>query len=138
MAFLYRRTCDDMLMVHVPGRHFFGTPDCEYYEFNDKNIIGYIAESDEFEKFQALFELDVLTHFPKHLGNFVRNYIEENGTRELVETISRDDFSVADEFIRRALVTYSNLSRKQRIKLHLKELDALRKQIRRESRNRLK
>jgi len=129
-----------MLMVHVPNKKFSGTPDCEYYEFSDSNIKGYITDSmhdDEFVKLMSLFELDVISHFPKHIGNFVRTYVEKKSTKELLDSICKEEYSVADEMIRNALKAYTELTLKQRIKLHMKELDNIRKQLRQESRIRL-
>jgi hypothetical protein len=126
-----------MLMVHVPNKKFSGTPDCEYYEFSDNNIKGYITDSmhdDEFVKLMSLFEI---SHFPKHVGNFVRTYVEKNSTKELLDSICKEEYSVADEMIRNALKAYTELTLKQRIKLHTKELDNIRKQLRQESRIRL-
>ena len=140
MAFLYRRGCDDMLMVHVPNRKFSGTPECEYYEFSDSNIKGYITDlmhDDELVKLMSLFELGVISHFPKHLGNFVRTYVEKNSTKELLDSICKEDYSVADEMIRNALNAYTEMTLKERIKLHMKELDKIRKQLHQESRIRL-
>jgi len=122
-----------MLMVHDPNKKFSGTPDCEYFEFNNSNIVSYIDErmsEDEFEKLNALFKFDICFHknFPKHLGNFVREYVEKNQTKDFLIS---DDY---DEMIRNALKDYTELTLKQRIKLHMKELDNIRKQLRRESR----
>lgn len=140
-CFLYRRCCDDMLVVHDQNIKFIGTPDLEYYEFNNYNIMSYIQEimpEDEFEKLTGLFKFDILKSFPKHLGNFVRNYIENNNSIEFMDRLQKDDYTAADDMILNALKAYTQLTLKQRIKLHMKELDKIRNQLRNESRIRLK
>jgi hypothetical protein len=135
-CFLYRRECDDMLIVHNQDTKFSGPPDCEYYEFNDYTILHYAQNTmpeDEFEKLNALFKHG----FPKHLGNFVRNHVEKNRTIDFMDRLLKHDYTAADEMIHNALKAYTELTLKQRIKLHMKELDKIRKQLRRESRIRL-
>jgi hypothetical protein len=135
-CFLYRRDCDDMLVVHNSSTKFSGPPDFEYYEFDDTAILYYAQNKmpeDEFEKVNELFKLG----FPKHLGNFVRNHVEKNRTIDFMDRLQRHDYTAADEMIRNALNAYTELTLKQRIKLHMKELDKIRKQLRRESRIRL-
>jgi len=135
MAFLYRRVHDKMLMVHNPDTKIYGTPDHAYYEFDDKNIQEYIMQDmpeDEFKKLSALFKFNLCTKFPKHLGNFVRDYVELNNTRELVESICREDYTVADEMIQKALMDYTSLPLEQRISLHRKEINKIKAQLRHE------
>ena len=124
-CFLYRRCGDNMLMIHDPSIRLIATPNYEYYEFNDEHI----ADVAAYE------HIDIgATKFPRHVGVFVRDHIEKNVTEEILKIITEDDYEAADQLIIRALLAYVQLPLKQRIKLHLKELDALRKQIRRESR----
>ena len=40
MCFMYRRACDDMLMLHDPKDcRPWGTPEYQFYEFNDRKIM---------------------------------------------------------------------------------------------------
>ena len=55
----------------------------------------------------------------------------------VLNIINEDDYEAADQLIIRALQSYVQLPLKERIKLHMKELDKLRKQLRQESRIRL-
>lgn len=87
---------------------------------------------DEFKKLSALFKFNLYTKFPKHLGNFVRDYVELNNTGELVESICREDYTVADEMIQKALMDYMSLPLDQRISLHRKEINKIKAQLRRE------
>jgi uncharacterized small protein (DUF1192 family) len=69
---------------------------------------------------------------PLHLGNFVRDYIERNATEEHMKTIGRGDYIETDRLIRDALRSYAFLNSNERIKLHKKELNRLRSELRRE------
>lgn len=127
-CFLYRRLCDNMLMIHDPDIKPVSCPDFDYYEFGDK----FISETAQYE----CIDLGS-TKFPRHVGEFVRNYVEKNMTREILKTINVDDYAAANKMMVDALRAYTELPLKQRIKLHMKELDKIRKQLRQESRIRL-
>jgi hypothetical protein len=127
-CFLYRRFCDNTLMIHNPVIKPLGCPDFDYYEFDDK----FISETAQYE----CIDLGA-TKFPRHVGEFVRNYVEKNMTDEILKTIHVDDYAAANKMIVDALNAYTKLSLKERIKLHMKELDKIRKQLRQESRIRL-
>lgn len=118
MCFLYRRVCDNMLMIHDPREcRNWGTPDYQFYEFNDRNI-RYVMGTDR---------------IPLHLGNFVRDYIERNATEEHMKTIERDGcYYETDRLIRDALRAYAFLNSNERVKLHKKELNRIRSELRRE------
>ena len=116
-CFLYRRACDNMLMIHDPkGCRDWGTPDYQFYEFSDRNI-RYVMG---------------LERIPLHIGNFVRNYIEKNATNEHMKIIERGDYGEMDCLIRDALRAYAFMDSKERNKLHKKELNRLRSELRRE------
>lgn len=124
-CFLYRRCGDKMLMIHDPSIHLIATPNYEYYEFDDEHI----ADIAEFEN------IDIkATKFPRHLGEYVRNYVEKNITEDMLKIISDDDYEAANKMIVDALKAYNELPLKERIKLHMKELNKIRKQLRQESR----
>jgi hypothetical protein len=118
MCFLYRRVCDNMLMIHDPREcRNWGTPDYQFYEFNDRNI-RYVMGTDR---------------IPLHLGNFVRDYIERNATEEHMKTIERDGcYYETDRLIQDALRAYAFMDSNERVKLHKKELNRLRSELRRE------
>ena len=128
-CFLYRRFCDKMLMIHDPAIKPIGCPDFDYYEFDDK----FISEIAQYE----CIDLGA-TKFPRHVGEFVRNYVEKNMTREILKTIHVNDYEAANKMIVDSLKAYNELPLKERIKLHMKELNKIRKQLRQESRIRLK
>lgn len=117
-CFLYRRVCDNMLMIHDPKEcRNWGTPDYQFYEFNDRNI-RYVMGTDR---------------IPLHLGNFVRNYIEKNATEDHMKTIERDGcYYETDRLIQGALRVYAFMDSSERVKLHKKELNRLRSELRRE------
>ena len=127
-CFLYRRLCDNMLMIHDPSIKLIATPNYEYYEFDDK----FISDTAQYE----CIDLGS-TKFPRHVGEFVRNYVEKNMTEEILKIINVDDYSAANKMMVDALRAYTEIPLKQRIKLHMKEIDNLRKQLRQESRIRL-
>lgn len=116
-CFLYRRVCDNMLMIHDPREcRNWGTPDYQFYEFNDRNI-RYVMGTDS---------------IPLHLGNFVRDYIEKNTTEEHMKTIGRGEYTETDRLIQDALRAYAFLDSKERVTIHKKELNRLRIELRRE------
>jgi transposase-like protein len=127
-CFLYRRLCDNMLMIHDPVIKPVSCPDFDYYEFNDEHI----ADVATYEQINT-----GATKFPRHLGVFVRKHIEKNTTEDVLKIIKEDDYEAADQLIISALQSYVQLPLKERIKLHMKELDKIRKQLRQESRIRL-
>lgn len=126
--FLYRRICDRMLMIHDPDLIQIGTPDCTYYEFNDKHIRN-IAEYENIDL--------KATAFPRHVGVFVRDYVERNMTDEILNKITADDYTPAHQMIIDALKVYVQFPLKHRIKLHMKELDKIRFELYNESHVRL-
>lgn len=116
-CFLYRRACDNMLMLHDPKEcRDWGTPEHQFYEFNDYKITG-VMGSDR---------------IPRHLGNFVRDYIERNATDKDMKIIQLGDYSEPDRLIRNALRVYASMDSIDRIKLHKKELNRIRIELRRE------
>jgi hypothetical protein len=123
MCFLYRRACDNMLMLHDPKEcRDWGTPDYQFYEFNDRNIREVMCK-DRAEGPERI---------PLHLGNFVRDYIERNATQEHMKIIERGDYTETDRLIRDALRVYASIDSIDRFKLHKKELNRLRSELRRE------
>ena len=116
-CFLYRRACDDMLMLHDPKEcRNWGTPEYQFYEFNDRNI-------------RAVMGSD---RIPRHLGNFVRDYIERNATDDNMKVIERGDCTEMERMIRDALRVYSFMDPSERIKLHKKELSRMKHELERE------
>ena len=105
-TFLYRRASDNMLVLHA-------TTD---YEFNDRNI-------------QKIMES---ARIPRHLGNFVRDHVEKYATIEHMRIINDGDFTETNRLIRDALRAYAFLDSHERIKLHKKELNRIRSELRRE------
>ena len=69
---------------------------------------------------------------PRHLGNFVRDYIERNATDDNMKVIERGDCTEMERMIREALRVYSCMDPSERIRLHKKELNRLRSELRRE------
>ena len=116
-CFLYRRVCDNMLMIHDPREcRNWGTPDYQFYEFSDRNI-RYVMGTDS---------------IPLHLGNFVRDYIEKNTTADHMKTIGRGEYTETDRLIQDAIRAYAFLDSKERVTIHKKELNRLRSELRRE------
>ena len=116
-CFLYRRACDDMLMLHDPKEcRNWGTPEYQFYEFNDRNIRD-VMGSDR---------------IPRHLGNFVRDYIERNATDDNMKVIERGDCTEMERMIRDALRVYSFMDPSERIRLHKKELSRMKHELERE------
>ena len=116
-CFLYRRACDDMLMLHDPKDcRDWGTPEYQFYEFNDRKIL-IVMGTDR---------------IPRHLGNFVRDYIERNTTPENLKIIEHGDYTETDRLIRDALRVYAFMDPSERIKLHKKELSRMKRELERE------
>ena len=112
-----------MLMIHDPKlypRSPRATPNYQYYEFNDRNIREVMYENSDTGP----------DRIPLHLGNFVRDYIEKNHRPEQLKAFDRDDYTEAERMIQVALNAYSSLTPLQRTKLHEKELNRLRRQLR--------
>lgn len=116
-CFLYRRACDNMLMLHDPKEcRNWGTPDYQFYEFNDRNIRD-IMGSDR---------------IPRHVGNFVRDYIERNTIDAHMKFIEFGDYKETDRMIRDALRAYALMDPSERLKLHKKELNRMKRDLERE------
>jgi len=69
---------------------------------------------------------------PRHLGTFVRNHIERNAMKEHMTIIEHGDYTETDRLIRDALRAYAFMDPVERVKLHKKELDRLRRELKRE------
>ena len=122
-CFLYRRACDDMLMLHDPKEcRNWGTPEYQFYEFNDRNIREVMCKDREAGP----------VRIPHHLGNFVRDYIERNVTVDHLKIIESGDYVETDRLIRDALRAYSFMDSNERIKLHNKELNRMKRELERE------
>jgi hypothetical protein len=122
-CFLYRRACDNMLMIHDHKQcRNYGTPDYQFYEFNDRNIREVMCKDREAGP----------ERIPRHLGNFVRDYIERNAMKEHMTIIEHGDYVETDRLIRDALRSYAFMDPSERVKLHKKELNRLRSELRRE------
>ena len=122
-CFLYRRACDNMLMLHDPKQcRNYGTPDYQFYEFNDRNIREVMCK-DRPEGPERI---------PRHLGNFVRDYIERNAMKEHMTIIEHGDYVETDRLIRDALRSYAFMDPSERIKLHKKELNRMKRELERE------
>lgn len=115
-------------MIHDPDLIQIGTPDLTYYEFDDNHICN-IAEYENIDL--------KATDFPRHVGVFVRDYVERNMTDEILNKIKGTDYTPANQMIIEALKLYVHFPLKQRIKLHMKELDKIREELRYESHIRL-
>jgi hypothetical protein len=112
-----------MLMIHDHKQcRNYGTPDYQFYEFNDRNIREVMCK-DRPEGPERI---------PRHLGNFVRDYIERNAMKEHMTIIEHGDYTETDRLIRDALRSYAFMDPSERIKLHKKELNRLRSELRRE------
>jgi uncharacterized small protein (DUF1192 family) len=106
-----------MLMLHDPKEcRNWGTPEYQFYEFNDRKIL-------------IVMGTDCI---PRHLGNFVRDYIERNATEEDMKIIEHGDYTETDHMIRNALRAYSSMDPSERIKLHKKELNRMKREFERE------
>ena len=122
-CFLYRRACDNMLMIHDPKQClYYGTPDYQFYEFNDRNIREVMCKDQEAGP----------ERIPRHLGNFVRDYIERNATQEHLKIIEHGDYVETDRLIRDALRVYAFMDPSERLKLHKKELNRMKRELERE------
>ena len=116
-CFLYRRACDNMLMIHDPKEcRPWGTPEYQFYEFNDRKIS----------------EVMGANRIPHHLGNFVRDHIERNAMKEHMTIIESGDYVETDRLIRDALRAYAFMDPSERIKLHKKELNRMKRELERE------
>ena len=69
---------------------------------------------------------------PRHLGNFVRLYIEKNATSEHMKIIESGDYTETDRLIRDALRAYAFMKPNERIQLHKKELNRMKRELERE------
>jgi uncharacterized small protein (DUF1192 family) len=106
-----------MLMLHDPKDcRDWGTPEYQFYEFNDRKIL-IVMGTDR---------------IPRHLGNFVRDYIERNTTPENLKIIEHGDYTETDRLIRDALRVYAFMDPSERIKLHKKELSRMKRELERE------
>jgi uncharacterized small protein (DUF1192 family) len=106
-----------MLMIHDPKEcRNWGTPEYQFYEFNDRNIQGIMGSG----------------RIPRHLGNFVRDHIEKHATIEHMRIIESGEYTEMGRLIRDALRAYAFLDSNERINLHKKELNRLRSELRRE------
>jgi len=122
-CFLYRRACDNMLMIHDPKQClYYGTPDYQFYEFNDRNIREVMCKDREAGP----------ERIPRHLGNFVRDYIERNATSDNLKIIESGDYDETDRLIRDALRVYAFMDPAERIRLHKKELNRMKRELERE------
>ena len=122
-CFLYRRACDNMLMIHDPKEcRPWGTPDYQFYEFNDRNIREVMCKDREAGP----------ERIPRHLGNFVRDHIERNATSDHMKIIEHGDYVETDRLIRDALRTYAFMDPSERIQLHKKELNRMKRELERE------
>jgi len=122
-CFLYRRACDNMLMIHDPKQClYYGTPDYQFYEFNDRNIREVMCKDREAGP----------ERIPRHLGNFVRDYVERNATSDNLKIIESGDYDDTDRLIRDALRVYAFMDPSERLKLHKKELNRMKRDLERE------
>ena len=122
-CFLYRRACDNMLMIHDPKQcRNYGTPDYQFYEFNDRNIREVMCKDREAGP----------DRIPRHLGNFVRDHIERNAMKEHMTIIESGDYTETDRLIRDALRAYAFMDPSERIRLHKKELNRMKRELERE------
>ena len=116
-CFLYRRACDNMLMIHDPKEcRPWGTPEYQFYEFNDRKISEVMGSN----------------RIPRHLGNFVRDHIERNAMKEHMTIIENGDYVETDRLIRDALRAYAFMKPNERIQLHKKELNRMKRELERE------
>lgn len=123
MCFLYRRACDDMLMLHDPKEcRSWGTPEFQFYEFNDHNIREVMCKDREAGP----------DRIPRHLGNFVRDHIARNTTEGHLTIIESGDYDETDRLIRDALRAYAFMDPSERIQLHRKELNRMKRELERE------
>ena len=112
-----------MLMIHDPNEcRNYGVPDYQFYEFNDRNIREVMCKDREAGP----------VRIPRHLGNFVRDYIEKNASESHMMIIDHGDYTETDRLIRDALRVYAFMDPAERVKLHKKELDRMKREIERE------
>jgi len=106
-----------MLMLHDPTEcRDWGTPEYQFYEFNDQKIM-IVMGTDR---------------IPRHLGNFVRVHIEKNATSDHMKLIEQGDYTQTDRLIRDALRVYALMKPKERIQLHKRELNRMKRELERE------
>lgn len=116
-CFLYLRVCDYMLMVHDPKIVVYGTPDDNYFEFDDY-LIGNV--------------LDVKV-LPQHVPEYIRLHIYKHPTEKLLAAFDRGDgYNEACIAIRDAFDVYKKLDFEEKTRLHKQELDRLTAELRRE------
>lgn len=116
-CFLYLRVCDYMLMVHDPKIVVIGTPDDNYFEFDDYMI----AEAIGQEK------------FPQHVAEYIRYYIYRHPTEQLLRAFDKGDgYDEACNAIRDAFDAYKKLDFEEKTRLHKKKLAELEADLRHE------
>ena len=104
-------------MIHDPKQcRNYGTPEYQFYEFNDRKISDVMCAK----------------RIPRHLGNFVRDHIERNAMKEHMTIIESGDYDETDRLIRDALRAYAFMDPSERIRLHKKELNRMKREIERE------
>jgi DNA-directed RNA polymerase specialized sigma24 family protein len=87
-----------------------------YYAFDDGIIQDVVDEHN----------IDIkANYFSRHLGNFVRDHVEDNMTDEILKNIDADEYAAANEMIRKALIAYTELSLEERKELLMREINAL-------------
>jgi len=112
-----------MLMIHDPKQClYYGTPDYQFYEFNVRNIREVMCKYREAGP----------ERIPRHLGNFVRDYVERNATSDNLKIIESGDYDDTDRLIRDALRVYAFMDPSERLKLHKKELNRMKRELERE------
>lgn len=116
-CFLYLRVCDYMLMVHDPKIVITGTPDDNYFEFDDYLILGAL-------------DMDQL---PRHVTVYIRYYIYRTRPKKLLDAFDHGDgYDEACNTIRDAFEVYKKLDFEEKTRLHKKELDRITAELRRE------
>lgn len=116
-CFLYLRVCDDMLMVHDPKIIVYGTPDDNYFEFDDNLISDAINRKT----------------FPQHVGEYIRLHIYRRASPKLLRAFDKGDgYEEACVAIRNAYDVYKKLDFGERTKLHKATLARLEHELRRE------
>jgi hypothetical protein len=112
-----------MLMLHDPKEcRNWGTPEFQFYEFNDRNIREVMCKDREAGP----------DRIPRHLGNFVRDYIARNTTEDHLKIIESGDYVETDRLIRDALRAYAFMDPSERIQLHKRELNRMKRELDRE------
>ena len=104
-------------MIHNPKEcRNYGTPEYQFYEFNNQKISDVMGAN----------------RIPRHLGNFVRDHIERNTTSDHLKIIESGDYTETDRLIRDALRAYAFMDPSERIRLHKKELNLMKRELERE------